>query len=478
MKRAIAAAMLLLAAGLLPAGAQNVRVYVTSQAGDRIAEKPALRFDEAAPPAAAFRIDDAARLQQMDGFGASFLEAGMICINSLPGPAQEDLLRSLFDPKTGAGFTAMKTPIACTDFMSAGPWYTYDDVPGDVELKRFSIARDLGPNGLVTYIKRARKYGHFILQAPMDYPPDWTLFDVNSNQDVQPRYYDALAHYYLKYAQAYAAQGIVVDYVSLFNEPMNYTKIDYDGIRELLAHYVGPLFAKAGVKTRLQLSECVGRRDTMRYYPKVLDYPDARRYVANVPYHGYDRGNFDRVAAFHKRYPKLHLWMSELCHAYEAGYRDPAPKLPRYDYEDGDYWGNIIFSDIEAGASAWTYWNMILDEDGGPWAVSPIHGNPDPNAQQPVVIVNRKTHEVTYTALYYYLSHFSKFVRPGDVRVSVEGSEPGVRCLAFRAPDGGMVAEVLNSGGAPAFAALEWRGKTLPLELPARSINTYLWDGR
>ena len=51
-------------------------------------------------------------------------------------------MRALFDPKSGAGYTAMKTPIAGTDFQSAGPWYTYDDTPGDVELKNFSVERD------------------------------------------------------------------------------------------------------------------------------------------------------------------------------------------------------------------------------------------------------------------------------------------------------------------------------------------------
>jgi glucosylceramidase len=208
----------------------------------------------------------------------------------------------------------------------------------------------------------------------------------------------------------------------------------------------------------------------------VLDDPEARKYVANVPYHGYDRGRYDQIVAFRKRYPDLALWMTEVCHAYEAGYRETAPKLPRYDYEDGDHWGNMIFSDIEAGASAWTYWNMILDQTGGPWAVSPIHGNPDPNSQHPVVIVNRKTHEVTYTALYYYLTHFSRFVRPGAVRVAVDGTVAGLRCLAFRSPDGRLVAEVLNSGDASSSATLSWNGRTLALNLPARSISTYLWQ--
>ncbi len=455
---------------------QEVRVFVTSRDGDRITARPAQRFlPHAASGANTFRIHDGVALQKMDGFGASLLEAGMICINSLPSPAQERLLRSIFDPQTGAGFSAMKTVLAGTDFMSAGPWYTYDDTPGNLQLKHFSIARDLGPNGLVTFIKRARQYGRFVLQAPMDYPPDWMLFDVNKRQDVDPRYFDVLARYYVRYLRAYEQQGIFVDYLSLFNEPGVYTKIPYSKIRDLLRDHVGPLFAREHIQTRLQLSEAPERSNAYRNYPTVLDDPGARKYVANVPFHGYGFKDFDKIAELHHRYPDLPFWMTEICYAYEAGYKRSQPKLPRTDYEDGDFWGNQIFSDIESGVSAWIYWNLILDEKGGPWLVSPIHGNPDPNEQHPVVIVNRSSKAVTYTGLYYYLAHFSKFVRPGAVRVETMGSVSGVRCLAFRRPGGGMVAQVMNSRREPARVALECQQRSLALTLPPLSISTYLW---
>ena len=162
-------ASLLLTVSLRPAFGQDVEVYVSSSAGDRITQKPALRFAlKSQKEEPSFRLDESAVHQKIVGFGASFLEAGMICLNSLDSEQQESVLRALFDPKNGAGFSAMKTVIAATDFMSAGPWYTYDDTPGDVDLKHFSIQRDLGPNGLITYIKRARKYGSFVFQAPMD----------------------------------------------------------------------------------------------------------------------------------------------------------------------------------------------------------------------------------------------------------------------------------------------------------------------
>ena len=63
----------------------------------------------------------------------------------------------------------------------------------------------------------------------MDYPPDWMLFDMHKNQDVDPKFFPALARYYVRYLEEYQKQGIFIDYLSLFNEPDVYTKIRIQG---------------------------------------------------------------------------------------------------------------------------------------------------------------------------------------------------------------------------------------------------------
>lgn len=460
----------------LAASAQTVQVYLTSQAGDRITAQPPLQFKSASLDNAGFAIDNSARDQEIVGFGASFLESGMICLNRLERSAQEQVLQALFDPEKGAGYTAMKTVIGATDFMAAGPFYTYDDHPGDIQMKLFSIARDLGPNGLIPYIQRARKYGQFVLQAPMDYPPDWMLMDVQSNQDVNPRFYDALAQYYLRYVREYEKHGIFIDYVSLFNEPRIYTKIAPQEIRDLLRDHVGPLFAREGVKSTIMPCETNNRARAAEYWPVILNDPKARQFAGAIAYHAYGYKDFDKITALHRQYPDLKIWMTEVCHAYETRLVPRSVPLPRMDYEDGDFWGNQIFNDLESGTSAWIYWNMILDETGGPWLVSEIHHDPDPNEQHPVVVINSKTKQVTYTGLYYYLAHFSKFVRPGAVRVGVTGAMNGVRCMAFEAKNGRLIAQVLNSRKQRVSTTLKWRDRALNVQLPALSIATYLWS--
>jgi glucosylceramidase len=104
-----------------------------------------------------------------------------------------------------------------------------------------------------------------------------------------------------------------------------------------------------------------------------------------------------------------------------------------------------------------------------------VHGNPDPNAQQPVVIIDQQTKKVTYTGLYYYLAHFSKFVRPGAVRIQTVGAPGGVRAMSFKSQDGKIVTELMNSNQSAAGVDMTFHGKALHLELPAVSITTAMW---
>jgi len=56
-----------------------------------------------------------------------------------------------------------------------------------------------------------------------------------------------------------------------------------------------------------------------KYWPVILDDSAARKYTSSILYHGYDFKDYEKIAALHKRYPDLPLWMTEVCHAYNAG---------------------------------------------------------------------------------------------------------------------------------------------------------------
>ncbi|MBV9884927.1 MAG: hypothetical protein JO119_00115, partial [Acidobacteria bacterium] len=104
-----ATALLLLASAAAIARGQHVKVWVSSNGGDRMTAKEDREFStdkDASTIKADFSINKDVKYQRMEGFGASIMEAGLMTLNTLPAEKQEEVLKALFDPKDGAGFTA------------------------------------------------------------------------------------------------------------------------------------------------------------------------------------------------------------------------------------------------------------------------------------------------------------------------------------------------------------------------------------
>ena len=300
----------------------DIIVYSSSEDGDRLTRQPDISFTankESELPL--ITINEDSVFQKIDGFGASFNEAGMICLNSLDTTSKENVLQALFSPGSGAGFTLMKSPIGACDFASTGPWYTYNDFPGDTSMEHFTIERDLGPNGLIPYIKNASRYGKFEIQSPMDYAPDWMYYGMQkkAEMNIKPEFYNALANYYLKYLQAYATNGVNINYLVLFNESDclggGYSSVTYKEMGEILKTHLIPLLQAVGLSTKIMLGEPCSRGQALLKFPAVLDDPKVVKHISKLAFHGYDWNNFSSLTDLHNHYPDIPMWMTEVCYA-------------------------------------------------------------------------------------------------------------------------------------------------------------------
>jgi glucosylceramidase len=95
-----------------------------------------------------------------------------------------------------------------------------------------------------------------------------------------------------------------------------------------------------------------------------------------------------------------------------------------------------MISDFCNGVMAYTDWNVLLDENGGPnhvgnFCFAPVH-------------YNTKTGKLTYTPTFYYIGHFSRFVRPGARRISSSVSRTTLQSVSFANTDGSIVTVVMN----------------------------------
>ncbi|MDN3654014.1 glycoside hydrolase family 30 protein [Ferruginibacter paludis] len=466
----------------VPSKGPTVNVYTSSMAGDRFARKADVQFTintDSGEPAIA--IDERTVFQKIEGFGATFNEAGMISIRSLTSKDQNHVFKSLFDSVQGAGFTMMKSPIAACDFASAGQWYSYNETRDDTLMKHFTIKRDLAPDGLITFIRKAKKFGNFQIESPMDFAPDWMYYSLKAGEKhIKPQYYPALARYYSKYIQDYAAKGVTINYLNLFNEANNkwYSNVTYKEIGKMIKDFVAPQLVADGLTTKIQFGESSNRPEAIEKFPAGLDDAEVRKYVNSLTVHGYDWDKLSTLTDLHNKYPEFPIWQTEVCYAYGPDVNNVPPggptKLPVYGFEDGEFWGNMIVNDMKNWVSAWIYWNMVLDENGGPWLISTEHGDPDKNAQQPVVIINRNTKKVSYTGLYYYLAHFSRFVRPGAFRINCTGGSSKLNFVGFKNSDGTIVLNVINNDEA-SDCNIVWNNKVITQKLQPHSITTFKW---
>jgi glucosylceramidase len=200
----------------------------------------------------------------------------------------------------------------------------------------------------------------------------------------------------------------------------------------------------------------------------IMKDPVAAQYISVAGYHGYDGGNFDAVSKFASSYPNVPLWMTELC---DAGVK------PDYRFLYGEKWGKIIFDDLDHSASAWIYWNMILDQNGGPWLVSEIHHDPVQNSQQALIQIDTKSKTVTYTGPFWYLSHFSKFVRPGYIKIdSNPARSNNLFAIAFKSADGNnTVTNLMNTNDTAKIVNIKCKDRYVTISMPAHSITTLSW---
>lgn len=95
-----------------------------------------------------------------------------------------------------------------------------------------------------------------------------------------------------------------------------------------------------------------------------------------------------------------------------------------------------MIGNFNAGMNGYMDWNMLLDEKGGPNHVGNYCAAP--------IMCNPKEDTVEKRLSYYYIGHFSKFVKKGAKRLAISRYTDKLDVTGFVNPDGERVIVVLN----------------------------------
>jgi glucosylceramidase len=456
--RPAAAAIAEFASGNQTSSNPEISVWVTS--GD---ERFAVAPPAAWRPAAGIHTSDQLQLnpsmkfQEILGFGGAFTDATCYMFNQLAPPAREQLFHELFHPAE-MGLSTGRVCVGSSDYSTKV--YSYDDGEADPDLTRFSIDHDR--EYILPMLRQARQVNPdlFLFSTPWS-PPGW----MKSNNSMlggsmRNHYFPAYAKYYLKFLQAYAAEGVPVQALTSQNE----VDTDQDGRMpaclwgqeyeiQFVRDHLGPLLESSGQQTKIWILD-----HNYNLWGRVLDSlqdDKLRKYVNAVAWHGY-YGIPDMMSKVHDAYPAAEM------HWTEGGpdYTDPGYLT------DWCKWGGIFSDVLNNWCRSITAWNLALDERGRP--------NIGPFPCGGVVTINSQTKEIIRSGQYWGFAHYSRLIRRGARRFHSQSSAADLQHVAIENPDGQHVLVVTNPGPARTIE-LRLANMAASVALKANSVATLAW---
>ncbi|MFL5788398.1 MAG: glycoside hydrolase family 30 protein [Flavisolibacter sp.] len=384
-------------------------------------------------------VDPNHTFQTMLGIGGALTDASAETFFKLPKEKQEEFLEAYYNPQKGIGYTLGRTNINSCDFSS--DTYTYVK-ENDKELKSFSVQHD--EKYRIPFIKKviAAAGGKLKLFVSPWSPPGW----MKSNNDILhggkllEQYKYAWSNYYIKFINAYEKRGIPVWGLSVQNEPMatqRWESCIYTGEeeRDFIKKYLGPTLQKAGMRNRKLIAWDHNRDLVYQRASTVLNDPESAKYIWGIGFHWYETWTgsdmqFENLKRVKESFPFTNLLFTEGC--VEKFSMDRIN-----DWSLGERYGKSMINDFNSGTVGWTDWNVLLDETGGPNHVGNFCFAP--------VIADTRDGSLHYTNSYYYIGHFSKFVRQGAKRISCSSNRDILMTTAFKNSDGRIDVIVMNT---------------------------------
>jgi glucosylceramidase len=476
-----------LAAGTACSPSVNVEVYETSRGGNKLAK---LEKFEKADKSVEIELFPEQKFQTITGIGGSFTEATAHLLQNLSEAKRAEVLEAYFG-ESGARYSLTRTHINSSDFSLSN--YSYAPVPNDLDLEQFSIQEDM--NDIVPVIKQAQqisKDGFKVVASPWTAPP-W----MKDNKDwksgkLLPEFYPVWALFFSKYLTAYAEQGIPIWAVTVENEPLgnggNWESMHYSAeeMNLFVKKHLGPKLKADGHSTKI-FGYDQNRDDYLKTWVDVMfDDAEAAAYFDGTAVHWYagtEEVFADALQYAKNKAPGKHLIQSEGCidaevprwndddwywraEATDWGYDWAPPERKHFHpkYVPVHRYARDLIGTLNNGVDGWIDWNLVLDPQGGPnwaknWCIAPV-------------IANTATDEVYYTPLYHTMAQFSRFIRPGAIRIGHKSSDSALQLTAVTNPDGSTVAVLFNPAEIPVSYTLKVNGTTISKTISANAVQT------
>jgi len=419
----------------------------------------ALNFSNSPTSDPTIVVDGATSYQSVDGFGFSLTGGSAYLINRLSDEKRDDLLKELFTTdSTFIGINYLRVSIGASDLDKSV--FSYNDIPTtetDLDLLKFSLSKDTVD--LIPILKSilALNPNIKILGSPWS-APLWMKTNQNSvGGSLKPEYYSVYANYFVKYIQAMQAEGIVIDAITIQNEPLNphnNPSMEMSAIQQadFIKNHLGPAFELANIATKIIVYD--HNCDVASYPLTILNDVDAKKYIDGSAFHLY-AGDIGALSQVHNAHPDKNVYFTE---QWVGGPSNFAGDLNWHVK-------NLIIGAMRNWSKNVIEWNLASDPSYRPHTIGGCS-----NCLGAITIGTSASRNVAY----YIIAHASKFVRTGSLRIA-SNMLTNLPNVAFKTPEGKMVLIVLNESSSSQTFNIKSDGKFVTSTLAAGAVGSYIW---
>lgn len=400
-----------------------------------------------------------AEYQTINGFGGAFTEAASTTLDKLGEENRRKVLKMYFDSEEGIAYNFGRVHINSCDFSLGN--YTYVE-EGDETLETFNIERET--KSVIPMVKEAMEYGEIDLFTSPWSPPAYmkTTGRMNQGGKLKAEYAELWSEYFVKFINAFAEEGIKISAVTVQNEPKAVQTWDScvytaEEERDFVKNYLGPKMKAAGIDIYFwdhNKERVVERASVM------LSDSEAAKYISGIAFHWYSGDHFEQLEIFKKLWGDKALIFSEGCYEYSLGETDTV--------KIGEKYAHDMIGNFNNYCSAFCDWNLLLDEKGGPNHVGNYCDAP--------IMADTQNDKIYVHDSYYYIGHFSKFVKKGAVRIGSSRWTDALDTVSFKNPDGTIVTVVLNRNDNEFDFSFALGGEIIDVKSEAHSIATYIFE--
>jgi O-glycosyl hydrolase len=385
--------------------------------------------------------------QHITGFGSSEAFGEAVVVKDSTAATQRDALNLLYSKTSGAGLTILRNEIGADigttieptapSSPTAKPAYVPLSATNDDQDQLWfaqTIKKDYGVTNVFADAWSAPAF----MKTNDSVDNGGTLCGVPGATCASGDWRTAYANYLRQYAKDYAAAGVPLSYVG----PENEADIgpDYDSMimtpaqTANLLGYLGPTMARSGLSTGTECCATEGWDYAQQYAAAIEAYKPASKYTAVFTSHGYTEAPDSSLKGWTKP-----VWETEW-----STFQSWDPAWDDGTTASGFSWAQNIYDGLTASnLSAFLYW----------WGTATPSFNGD---NESLVLINGD--KVTPSGRLWAFANYSRFVRPGAIRIGSSSADGDLEVTAFRNTNGSTAIVVLNTGTSAQTASFSLHG--------------------